>query len=1331
MAFQWYSSGEFNRQAQQSASSGGEPPSVTPKKKKKQFEWYNSAESNRLAQQESKTPADTVKNQVKQPTTTKINVGGKDIEIDEQTKKSWFSLNEEAKKVLKERLGEETFNQLKSTLDKEAPKQGIFDKITDKVNANSEMDKFKRTQQGQNADYRTAQREAGQKDYTNPFQRAAFSVVEPVARGVNTIAGAAGKGVQGVSDLAGYVAAGTPEEKKIALERMKRSGEDVAFSGRGGLLGVGANFQNASELENKRKLAGAAVQTGADIASVLPTGSAAKTGATIAGNAVKKRLGEEVATNVIAGLASEGGRQLKEGKFDPKSLAVGAVMDTAIPVGAFGAGKVLRGATDGLGITKANERVVPTTSLTSYEGAPDTKTVAKYKSDIQAGKPVEPLIVMRDSKGNLGIEDGKHRFEAYQQLGIKDVPVIEMTQKGAKGIPSTTASVKDPDFAQKFFDGGELGYDTIAQTGGLGSFADKAVNKAWNSVKSSVVGTKSGKKVFGGIANAFDDQSGILTLTKAAEAKGALREGTTDMIRKKAGDLRRSAAEAQAFINNAPEGQALRGSIQSLAETDFRGDLRAAQDSFKDYWSARSELELENLYNNTGGKSGRLLDPAKKANAEQAIAQFQSPQYGEAFDSLTGVYRKVLDDKLASDQITKQAYDDLSSLPYDYTRQQRVLQDWELENGGNKSGGFGGIQKREKVDTTRELLDPVETMIAYTQRHFADKTMNNYKKQVIGALEAAGEARRVKMDSTPSGPRESLYIGGEKVEYDVPREVKKAFETWAPKEIGAIGNLARASNNIFKYGTTGGNVGFIFRNLTVDTISALINSPTPIRMAMEMPVAWAQAIGIPTGKVSKAMREMAIEDLGNNSTRVAQYHKPKSAKNAGREFIKQDASLKTKGLNIAQNKGEFLQAMKKVDDALGRVEIATRKAQYASIYKKLVKELGPERAREAAALGAREVTTEFAAGGSLAKTINLASPYFNTKMQVPRTLARNLEKRPVTTALKMATIVGAPMMGLTLWNTETPEKLAVYNDLDERTKEDYFVFIGPNAKKGEDGKWSGVTLVRKPNDTSALFEGFRKYIENVANNEPEEHTTWLQVLKDTGGALKENAPVPVTVNQAANALPPLAKTGLEDATNRSIYYGTDLVPEYVREQSDNPAEQSYKNYSRTSKFLGGLLGKSPITIDNYIRGNLGEVGSQAQNLIDRASGGRKDRVNDAGETFSDVGGRSPVESVTRNFDAVRGDEVKRQFWEQVGGKESPAQKAKNRASKKVTAAVNSGDYTRAARLAQEYNDTVAGRVTPFLRKYGNSPQWDPTWDDYLNSLYIKDTPRALKSRLKD
>lgn len=72
--------------------------------------------------------------------------------------------------------------------------------------------------------------------------------------------------------------------------------------------------------------------------------------------------------------------------------------------------------------------------LTSYEGAPDTARVNFYKQQILAGKPTEPLIAMKDSSGKLGIEDGKHRFEAYRQLGYKQVPVRVTTPEQIHSI---------------------------------------------------------------------------------------------------------------------------------------------------------------------------------------------------------------------------------------------------------------------------------------------------------------------------------------------------------------------------------------------------------------------------------------------------------------------------------------------------------------------------------------------------------------------------------------------------------------------------------------------------------------------------------------------------------------------------------------------------------------------------------------------------------------------------------------------------------------------------------------------------------------------------------
>lgn len=61
--------------------------------------------------------------------------------------------------------------------------------------------------------------------------------------------------------------------------------------------------------------------------------------------------------------------------------------------------------------------------LVVHESAPDTATIAQYKNEIQSGaRP--PLVVIKEGS-QWGVEDGKHKLEAYKQLGIEDIPTIE------------------------------------------------------------------------------------------------------------------------------------------------------------------------------------------------------------------------------------------------------------------------------------------------------------------------------------------------------------------------------------------------------------------------------------------------------------------------------------------------------------------------------------------------------------------------------------------------------------------------------------------------------------------------------------------------------------------------------------------------------------------------------------------------------------------------------------------------------------------------------------------------------------------------------------------
>lgn len=68
-------------------------------------------------------------------------------------------------------------------------------------------------------------------------------------------------------------------------------------------------------------------------------------------------------------------------------------------------------------------------NLVSHEGAPDAEQVAKYVEQLKAGKKLEPVKIIDEGGGKFGVEDGKHRLEAYRQVGNKMIPVEKVEPK--------------------------------------------------------------------------------------------------------------------------------------------------------------------------------------------------------------------------------------------------------------------------------------------------------------------------------------------------------------------------------------------------------------------------------------------------------------------------------------------------------------------------------------------------------------------------------------------------------------------------------------------------------------------------------------------------------------------------------------------------------------------------------------------------------------------------------------------------------------------------------------------------------------------------------------
>lgn len=68
------------------------------------------------------------------------------------------------------------------------------------------------------------------------------------------------------------------------------------------------------------------------------------------------------------------------------------------------------------------KKTMKPSQLVSHEGAPDKLRVKFWKKRIKEGGKVKPLLVIKEGN-KYGIEDGKHRFQAFKELGITDIPV--------------------------------------------------------------------------------------------------------------------------------------------------------------------------------------------------------------------------------------------------------------------------------------------------------------------------------------------------------------------------------------------------------------------------------------------------------------------------------------------------------------------------------------------------------------------------------------------------------------------------------------------------------------------------------------------------------------------------------------------------------------------------------------------------------------------------------------------------------------------------------------------------------------------------------------------
>ena len=754
--------------------------------------------------------------------------------------------------------------------------------------------------------------------------------------------------------------------------------------------------------------------------------------------------------------------------------------------------------------------------------------------------------------------------------------------------------------------------------------------------------------------------------------------------------------------------------------------IEAYVDNAKLYDMSKNELGLT-----SSGKE--LTDQLKRAGYDGTSKDMMGGQFTEyaIFDQnkvntkqqLTDLYNQAHAGAKSAVPTPEQAVGDVSKAQ---TKEMRAFVKEFDKKAGGKEGIFSVREVTDKLlamdsvelrkvrrmlETRNGKLEPLMDRIEVLNRDLAD-----LQAQRSGIWNQANSMKT----TVDKGGMTSLSFLDDGVEnvVKVDPSIASAVHNWDKQQQNVMNNFLRMSNNVFKYGTTGLNAGFALPNFVADQVGSAINSKNI--MATHNPSNFIHSLFMTIGRPLNAADQDLLQKYiaGNKGAlNINQYTKQATSEKVANKLVRDGASKGSQAYTLIKNPKEgFRTLFRSMEDLIGVTENATRIQNFRGTYKAAQKE-GLEGAEKIANQAARENSVDFLEMGTYGRVVNSFIPYFNAAIQGNRIMLRNAAERPVSFAAKTAALIGMPIAASTAWNVSDPDRKAIYDTIPEYVKETNYVVIGPGAKWNEEkGKWDGVFLMKKPPGFKEFAEPVRKFIEYKAQN-PDSDVAGF--LRDEGGSVAADFGstfTPIDFSDPnkflSSVTPQILKPTAEAITNKNFFTGEDIVPDYLKDQE--PQDQKYEHYSQLTSHIAGMFNTSPLKVDQWIRQTFGEVGTNAINSVDRLSGAPEEAI----------GGRSLPESISRRFVGAPGGADTDAFYEAY----NPAQSARTRASKTVTELVKEGKIQEAKRRAQEYNDTVNDRFDGFFKQYGDSPNYDPKWNERIEELLIPINDRSFSAR---
>lgn len=706
---------------------------------------------------------------------------------------------------------------------------------------------------------------------------------------------------------------------------------------------------------------------------------------------------------------------------------------------------------------------------------------------------------------------------------------------------------------------------------------------------------------------------------------------------------------------------------------------------------------------------------------DQALIDSLGKEYEPYAKAVNQYSRDLLNYSVDAGLISKDLAAQLKETYPDYVPLNRVFT--ELEKEGQASGhskAVASVSKQSVVQklkgSEREIESPVASLLGKTYDAFLQGEKNKAAAILSSYRELPGfegVIRELK-PGEKAQHKISFLDNGIKREFEVPKEIEAAAKALDVQQLELLGKIFATPVRLAKLGITGVNLPFTLANVTRDQLTALVNGRTLLN-----PIIYTKALfkalkeSVTHGPLYK---EMVREAAGGTSFDIARNQPIETISE-----IRSHRGIGARAKYIARHPSELL---KIVEDVIGRSEEVTRLHQYEGMKQYLLKQGRTlEDAKILAAKAARENTANFYRRGEWGKVLNSSLLYFNAAKEGSRAFIRSFRKNPIQTAAKVATVVYFPTALVTAWNLSDPKRKKAYDDILEYEKKGNFIIVPPNPTQDEKGRWNVIKIPMEPG-IGKLAIPLRRYIEQLNGLDP---VQMKEVAQAMVGAI---SPIDPELNQVISTVTPQAiKPTIEAYANYDFFREKPIVP---RKLQDLPPELQVKpTTSGTARKIGGLLGVSPMKVENFVYGTGGGVGGQLLNAVDQALAATGKIPKEQ------VGGQSIPSGIISRFTKARGGKVEEREMEAiqpyVQGQKKESALLKDEARNWIEGAKGLSDQELDKKLSElESNPKLYERVVKALKDQESAFTPSDYLVKQLNSTqrakYILDSLDTFKSQ---